>query len=146
MANTNYIEYGRSSTSPSETISVLNSLGYQTEQKECTEGSISEDLNMSNVLFMSGWLPTNTSKGHSWICDAVKVYKLKYRYYRSSNSGLSWTLYDTLYSNEQRLNFFNWGFDSPIYCGYFSDMVFKPKYKSEDYSYNTMYYIVSKAD
>ena len=96
---------------------------------------ISSHLAPNAVLLVYGKNKLSIQEtGHMWVCDGVKHYKIRSRYYQSNDQGLTWQLKADDYSQEVAYNFFNWGWDG-YKCGYFLDLTFKPT-SDQDYSGN----------
>lgn len=124
LAKTDYSATTVSSTKTDNTENMLGILGINKYRGDVTPGSLSNDMNPeSEVLVRGTRYNENGPSGHMWLCDGVKHYKIRTRYYRSFDSGASWSLQATDYSQEYIYNFLNWGWEG-YKNGYFLDMDF----------------------
>ena len=126
-------ENSSSGTTTDGVDEMFNELGINHYKGNVTSGSLSNDMNPeSEVLVRGTKADDNNSVGHMWLCDGVKHYKIRNRYYRSFDSGATWTLQATDYSQEYIYNMFNWGWNGGE-NGYFLDMDFS------DFNINVQY-------
>lgn len=135
-AQANYENMEVTPVTTANIMSALGSCGYNTQNFKITKKfQISSHLAPNAVLLVYGKNKLSIQEtGHMWVCDGVKHYKIRSRYYQSNDQGLTWQLKADDYSQEVAYNFFNWGWDG-YKCGYFLDLTFKPT-SDQDYSGN----------
>lgn len=138
IGHRSYSSYNNDSTTGTlkeNTMTLLQSLGYQISRfNSYKKFDISSHLAPNAILLLSGKNKNGNHQGHMWLCDGVKHYKIRSRYYQSNDEGKTWILKNTDYSAEVAYNHYNWGWNGSD-CGYFLDLTFSPN-PSKDYSDN----------
>ncbi|MFG6397302.1 MAG: C10 family peptidase [Muribaculaceae bacterium] len=102
-----------------EAVSMLDDVPHTYD--DVVPGSLSKNMHVESMVLVFGTrVSEGISVGHMWLCDGVKHYKIRSRYYRSYDEGRTWRLVATDYLVERSYNMFNWGWDGG-YNGYFLD-------------------------
>ncbi len=144
MSGTIYNDYGSifrntSSTTTDGTIGAIKKLGFNHYYDDVVYGSLSKNMNVESMVLVCGSrVSGGISVGHMWLCDGVKHYKIRSRYYRSYDEGRTWKLEATDYLAEHSYNMFNWGWDGG-YNGYFLDMYFNANGNDRNYNQNVRF-------
>lgn len=87
--------------------------------------AIAQTLNINNVCLIAGYNTYDETKGHMWLCDAVKHFTVRRTHYTKQNDFSDWEVASVYYDPEVAYNFFNWGW-SGNYCGYYLDLTCIP--------------------
>jgi hypothetical protein len=130
-----------SSASSNGVTKAIKSLGFKYDKYDYSKGLVAKYLTNSNAILMYGF-PENGS-GHMWLCDGVRQYKIRSRYYTSNDAGKTWTQSGSAtYGDERTYNFYNWGWGT--FMGYYLDMTFMAYEDYPNYSNDVQIIVFTK--
>lgn len=125
--NSNYKDFSKTTTYPDQAQRTIKELGLIPSSSGWVAGDGVDIYNwmygkQSCIAIVLGYgsNPDSDSEtyGHMWISDGLLNFKIRERYYESSDGGVTWVLKDTSYTEDYYYIHQNWGWHG--YCnGYY---------------------------